>query len=1339
MRTPLFAGLALIVTGLAVGTPLAAAPPPDAATAPSVAEKHRISTIIVDNYRPYTFLNESGEPDGFSVAILRAVARTIGLEVGIRADTWEHATGALETGAIDVLPMMAYSVERDRVFDFSAPHTIAYDSVFVRSGSALPGSLEELSGKRVIVMNKDAAHQYLVAQGLDKPLHLVLVDSLPEALRQLDAGKADAAIMPQLVGLVLAKSLGLAQSVQSSAFIDRYNRPFSFAVKGGNDQLLSSLNYGLSVIKASGQYDAIYQKWFAVLEDPQIHVKTALKYLLSIAAVMLALVAWSLVLRRQVAARTRTLVASQRLLQGFTDNSGSLMYALDTDGRFVLVNRGLEAVLGIPREAAIGKTREQILPQETAAAHRANDLQVMAAGKPITFEETNEQPDGVHTYLSVKFPLLDEHGVPNGVGAVSTDITERTRAEHQAIAQATRLRLALQSGRAGAWDWDIAAGNLEWSPELFDIFGLDARKDRASFESWRSRLHPDDLETAERRISEALAAKSGLDSDYRVVLPDGDVRWINAVGEGVYDNTGRPVQMLGICVDITERKRAVEALKETERVKSELIDRLNQAQRVATVGSWEWDIQTNRVWWSDETYRIFGVDPQVYVPSFEANGAFIHPDDLPEYGRGFAHSLQTGDPLDFELRLLAGDGRLKMCNAKGNVVYVDGKPARFVGTIMDTTERWRSGQALAESEMRLRTLVQTIPDMVWQKDPDGVFLDCNAVFERFVGAARQDIVGKTDYDFVERDLADFFRERDRKAMAAGKPTVNEEWVTFSDDGHRSLLETIKTPVYGAGGRLIGVLGIARDITERIRAAEEKARLEDQLRQSQKVEAIGRLAGGVAHDFNTLTAIVLGYGEMLLGELDAADPRRTYAAEIVEAGRRSAALTRQLLAFSRKQTLQPEVLDLNALLRNFESMLGRLLGEGIELQCSLGTEAAHIKADPGQIEQVVTNLAVNARDAMPLGGKLTLETDVVEFDADNASGHEGVNPGKYVRLSLTDTGSGMDKATLDRLFEPFFTTKLRGQGTGLGLATAHGIVKQSGGYIWAASEPGKGATFTICLPWTDEQPAERTAVADEKVPRGRGERILVVEDEPGLRELCERLLVRLGYRVGTAGSGPDALLLMRARLEPDLVLTDVIMPGMSGVELARQLRDHWPGVRVLYMSGYPNDALAPHGVLVPGTPFIQKPFTERALALKVHETLAGKAPAAREGRRVLMIDDDEQYRELVQHFCVKGGHTFAGVDSAPAALAALAAQPFDVLLVDLNIPGTSGEQVLREIRAAGHAAPAIVLTGNLAAAAMDELRPLGMVQALEKSSQTGPLLHAIETVCSPAAAPDTCAN
>jgi CheY-like chemotaxis protein len=379
-------------------------------------------------------------------------------------------------------------------------------------------------------------------------------------------------------------------------------------------------------------------------------------------------------------------------------------------------------------------------------------------------------------------------------------------------------------------------------------------------------------------------------------------------------------------------------------------------------------------------------------------------------------------------------------------------------------------------------------------------------------------------------------------------------------------------------------------------------LQDQLRQSQKIEAIGRLSGGIAHDFNNILTIISGNAQLSLLDLKQGDPLRENIEEIKRASERAADLTRQLLAFSRKQIMEMQVLDLNHVVQGLDKMLHRLLGEDIELLTVLPEGIGKVKADPGQIEQVIVNLAVNAKDAMIEGGKLTIETADVELDEEYAHRHIAVIPGQYVMLSISDTGVGMTSEVKERVFEPFFTTKEQGKGTGLGLSTVYGIVKQSGGNIWVYSEPGQGTTFKIYLPQVDEPLDELKEEVLKEIPRG-DETILVVEDEETVRKLAIRLLKSQGYRVLEAPDGGKALLLCEKLKERiHLILTDVVMPGMSGRKLAERLKQIHPEMKVLYMSGYTDNAIVHHGVLEEGTKFIQKPFTLENLARKVREAL-----------------------------------------------------------------------------------------------------------------------------------------
>jgi signal transduction histidine kinase/ActR/RegA family two-component response regulator len=404
----------------------------------------------------------------------------------------------------------------------------------------------------------------------------------------------------------------------------------------------------------------------------------------------------------------------------------------------------------------------------------------------------------------------------------------------------------------------------------------------------------------------------------------------------------------------------------------------------------------------------------------------------------------------------------------------------------------------------------------------------------------------------------------------------------------------------ARGQPVSVMGVSIDITE-------LRRLEAQLRQSQKIEAVGQLAGGVAHDFNNLLTAILGHGTLLLQQLPPDDARRQEATEVLAAAERATALTRQLLAFSRRQVLQPRVIGVNAVVANIQTMIRRLIGEQIQMKLSLTAAPDTTRVDPGQLEQVLVNLAVNARDAMPDGGTLTIATSTVELAETYAQQHASVVPGRYVMVSVTDTGTGMDAETQAHLFEPFFTTKAAGQGTGLGLATVYGIVKQSGGFIYPYSEPGHGSTFKIYFPATNEVPADETSTPAPVPVRGR-ETVLVVEDNLHVQTIATRVLASLGYEVLAASSGEEALRLLEDGRTIDLVVSDVIMPGMTGPELCRQLAERFPRLRVLFTSGYSSDAVARHGVLAPGTLFLEKPYSPSALGRKVGEAL-GRAEAA----------------------------------------------------------------------------------------------------------------------------------
>ncbi len=640
-------------------------------------------------------------------------------------------------------------------------------------------------------------------------------------------------------------------------------------------------------------------------------------------------------------------------------------------------------------------------------------------------------------------------------------------------------------------------------------------------------------------------------------------------------------------------------------------------------------------------------------------------------------------------------------------------------------ERKQVEDALKKNEEYMRTLIQTLPDLIWLKDQEGVYRFCNSRFENFFGAREKDIVGKTDYDFLDKELADFFRGKDKIAIANKKPTTNEEEVLFANDGHREILETIKTPMYSHDGRLTGVLGIGRDITGRKQAENalqesekrfrgiidsteagyffinqdgffqfvneawlkmhrysspdqvigrhfsltqidmdkdsaniiikkiingeavtsgeftrrckdgsigyhtftvkpvvqggeiiglegfliditDKKKLENQLHQTQKMESIGRLAGGVAHDFNNMLSIILGNTEIAMEDIDPASPLTANLKEIHKAAENSANLTRQLLAFARKQTIAPRVVDLNNILKEMLKMLNRLIGEDIDLVWLPSEKLWPVKIDPSQVDQILVNLCVNARDAIRGVGKVVIETKNISMNDDYCLSHAGFIPGDYIMLSVNDNGCGMDKKALDNLFEPFFTTKEVGQGSGLGLATVYGIVKQNGGFINVYSEPGKGTVFKIYLPRHKEIPPLKQEKDAVKTVQSGNETILLVEDEKAILKMTIMMLERLGYKVLAASTPGHAIrIVQEADREIDLLMTDVVMPEMNGKELSNKMMEIYPDLKCLFMSGYTADVIAHNGMLDEGVPFISKPFSKQELSIKLREILNGR--------------------------------------------------------------------------------------------------------------------------------------
>jgi two-component system cell cycle sensor histidine kinase/response regulator CckA len=589
--------------------------------------------------------------------------------------------------------------------------------------------------------------------------------------------------------------------------------------------------------------------------------------------------------------------------------------------------------------------------------------------------------------------------------------------------------------------------------------------------------------------------------------------------------------------------------------------------------------------------------------------AVTHPDDLE------ADLTATRQMLAAEIPTYEKEKRY--LHKQGHVVWIlltaslardaAGRPLHFITQIQDITERKRAEAA----HTRQALVFDTISDGVIVMDVEGSVTDWNPAAERIFGYTRDEMLGR-DIAHIHQPRLGGRVEREIRAGLARDGRWSGELPFLRKDGAEGVADVVVVVQRDARGSPTAWIGVNRDVTERKRTEEALRKSEDQLRQSQRLEAVGQLAGGVAHDFNNLLTVIKAHAEFALEDLGAGHPQSVDVQTIRGAADRAAALTRQLLAFSRRQVLEPRVLDLNELVTQFEKMVRRVMPADIGIVTKLAADLTTVEADPGQLEQVLMNLVVNARDAMPEGGTITVETANVELDRTYAARHAPVEivPGPYVALIVSDTGTGMDQVTQARIFEPFFTTKERGHGTGLGLSTVYGIVKQSGGYVWVYSEPGQGASFRVYLPRASSVAAEAPPTGEPVAVRRGVETILLVEDDALVRGVARRVLAKNGYHVLEAANGADAMhVSAEAEGRIDLILSDLVMPEMGGRELAAQLHVRHPGARVLFMSGYTEDAALRRNVLEPGEAFLPKPFTPDALARKVREVLDTAAPAA----------------------------------------------------------------------------------------------------------------------------------
>ncbi len=1216
-------GLALVMLAvaiLALALTLRAAEPPPILSASEV------------EYPPYCLVNSAGEADGFSVELLRAALAAMGREVVFRLGPWHEVKGWLERGEVEALPLVGRTPEREELFDFTFPYMSLHGAIVVRRDTVGIETLADLRGRRVATMRGDNAEEFLRREERGIDLHTAA--TFEEALRELAEGRHDAVVVQRLVALRLIRQMGLDGALRViNRPIDGFRQDFCFAVREGDDQTLALLNEGLALVMADGTHRRLHAKWFSILELPTDrpvvvggdHNYPPYEYLDSRGRPAGYNVELTRAIAREMGLDVRIRLGSwAEILQAFEDGEIDVLqgvfHSLKRDLKFdftqahavchyvAVVRRGE----GTPPTSLADLQGKRLVVQRGDAIHDLlgeGGLDVARVSLADSQEEVlRELASGRHDCaVAVRISalhLIKRHGWENLVigsrNIASLDYCYAVRKGDNALLAEfgeglTMLRDSGEFRRIHEKWLGVHAGG---PTSLWDILRLSASilvpllVVLLGVLLW--------LWSLRRQVTRRTAELRQQQEFIRAVLdhlPMGVA--VNTVAPDVrfvYMNDQFPAAYRTTREGLADPGRFWETVYEDGEFRAEI-----RARVEADCASGD----PQRMQWHDVPITRQGRET-AYV-----NARNI---PLPEQGMVISTALDVTARKQAEIRIehlnrvlrsirdinqlivrehdrqrLIDEGCRLLVENRGYVsalivlVDADGKPTQWA----------EAGMGVVVEPVAALLAQGTLPPCCMRTPADGGVMRIRD---------RQEICGPCPVAGQYGGTESLGVRLVREGILLGHLVVALNREVAADEEELGLFAEM-------AGDLAYALHTLRNAEIHAATEQERASLEAQLAQVQKMESVGRLAGGVAHDFNNALGVILGYAEMSLRQLPPDSPLHAPLTAIQAAARHSADLTSQLLAFARKQTIAPKVIDLNRTVTDMLDMLRHMVGEAIDLQWFPKHGLWPVKADPAQIGQVLANLAANARDAIAEVGKITIETDNVRIDQAYCVAHADFAPGEYVMLAFSDDGCGMDAATLANIFEPFFTTKPQGQGTGLGLAMVYGIVRQNQGFVNVYSEPGKGTTFRIYLPrHAAAAEASATVGSPADVPRGQGETILLVEDNGAIRTLAAEMLATLGYRTLAAATPGEAIGLANSEAKAiDLLITDVVMPEMNGRRLAALLLASRPGMRCLYMSGYTANVIAHQGVLDEGIHFIQKPFAMADLARAVRAALTEGRP------------------------------------------------------------------------------------------------------------------------------------
>lgn len=864
---------------------------------------------------------------------------------------------------------------------------------------------------------------------------------------------------------------------------------------------------------------------------------------------------------------------------------------------YILVNRAMCELFLLDCSEILGKTDADIFGAEAAAHIAEMDERV------IRGETVRETPDKlilgeIRTFDTVKVPLRDADGQVTGLCGIARDITDRKQSENAFLDKSREFETFFSCSLDLMCIADLGGCfrrlNAEWERTLgYPLTELEGRQ-LLDF------VHPDDREATKQALESLGGGEAVLRFTNRYRCRDGSYRFIEwrslPVGNLVF----------AAARDMTESRKAEQDLRSRERLLQKIFDTL-------PIGLWFADKDGRLLSGNPAGVSIWGAEPRVGLSDYGIFKAwrlpsreFVEPADW-----ALAHSVREGVTILDEMLLIeAFDGRMKtILNSTAPVMDDNGVVQGAIVVNQDITDRMRGEEALRASEEKYRLIAENTADVITVLDMDLNFTYVSPSIERLRGCTADEAMKQTIEQVITPESMAQIRElfHEELGREAGQGFDSSRFRTliieeYCRGGGTVMAEVICSFLRDANGKPTGILTVSRDISDRIRTEAEKESLQQQLIQSQKMESVGRLAGGVAHDFNNMLGVIIGYAEMAVAGLDAENPLQKNLGEIIRAARHSAELTGQLLAFARRQEVSPRVLNLNRLIDGTLNMLRRLLGEDVDLEWNPGASLWNVRIDPTQVDQILTNLTANARDAISGVGSLAISTSNKSV-AGRSDALPGLLPGDYVLLTVSDDGCGIEPGQIDHLFEPFFTTKEMGKGTGLGLATVYGIVKQNMGYIYVDSSYGRGTTVTVYLPSTLAGSAEHGDTERCASPVQGSETVLFVEDEDSILDLGTVILEQCGYKVLKAKSPSDALALLKdLETKVDLLISDVVMPGMNGRDLRKLIEVGMPGIKVLYISGYTSDILAGQGTTDDSRFFLQKPFSPSAFSEKVRLVL-----------------------------------------------------------------------------------------------------------------------------------------